>query len=105
MMLPGVVVIEISRFYKEVRKFCQQEPTYSPRRQVVRTLPSDRWDLSRVARRVYNDAAEVLTIMAAAGLPNVDSELKEQDLVLPTIEHLHLLKQQAGLVTKVRTVR
>ncbi|MDG9809446.1 MULTISPECIES: hypothetical protein [Pseudomonas] len=98
-------MIEVSRFYKEVRKFCQQEPTYSPRRQVVRTLPSDRWDLSRVARRVYKDATEVLTIMAAAGLPNVDAELVEQDLVLPTIEHLHLLKQRAGLIANVRTVR
>jgi hypothetical protein len=101
----GVVMIEVSRFYKEVRRFCQTEPTYSNLRQVVRTLPSDRFDLSRVARRVYNDPTEVLTIMAAAGLPNVDAELKEQDLVLPTLEHLRTLKQQAGLPTNVRSKR
>ena len=98
-------MIEISRFYKEVRRFCQSEPTYSVLRQVVRTLPSDRYDLSRVARRVYNDPTEVLAIMAAAGLPNVDAELKEQDLVLPTVEHLRVLKQKAGMITNVRTKR
>lgn len=98
-------MIEVSRFYKEVRRFCQTEPTYSTLRQVVRTLPSDRYDLSRVARRVYSDPTEVLTIMAAAGLPNVDAELKEQDLVLPTVEHLRVLKQKAGMITNVRTKR
>lgn len=98
-------MIEVSRFYKEVRRFCQSEPTYSALRQVVRTLPSDRFDLSRVARRAYNDPSEVLTIMAAAGLPNVDSELKEQDLVLPTLEHLRVLKQKAGMINNVRTKR
>jgi hypothetical protein len=98
-------VIEVSRFYREVRLFAVSEPTYSSARQVVRTLPSERYDLSMVARRVYGDPAETLAIMAAAGLPNVDAELKEQNLVLPTPEHLRYLKQKCGLSTETRRVR
>lgn len=98
-------MIEVSRFYREVRLFAVSEPSYSSARQVVQTYPSERYDLSLVARRVYGDATETLAIMAAAGLPNVDAELKEQSLVLPTLEHLRYLKQKCGLSTETRTVR
>lgn len=98
-------MIEGSRFYREVRQFAVTEPTYSNNRQVVRTFPTERYDLSMVARRVYGDPAETLTIMAAAGLPNVDAPLKEQDLVLPTSEYLRYLKEKCGLSTETRKVR
>lgn len=98
-------MIEVSRFYREVRLFAVTEPTYSSLRQVVRTFPSERYDLTLVARRVYGDPEETLAIMAAAGLATVDSELKEQNLVLPTLEHLRYLKEKCGLSTVTRTVR
>lgn len=98
-------MIPEARFYLEVRKFALTEPSYSSRRQVVRSFPSERWHLPMLALRVYGDATEVLTIQAAAGLSTVDSELVEQDIVLPTKEHLAYLKQKAGLTTSVRTVR
>lgn len=98
-------MIEVSRFYREVRLFAVTEPSYSSRRQVVRTFPSERYDLTMVARRVYGDPEETLAIMAAAGLPTVDSALKEQDLVLPTLEHLRYLKEKSGLSSATRKVR
>lgn len=98
-------MIEVSRFYREVRLFATTEPSYSSARQVVRTFPSERYDLTMVARRVYGDPTETLAIMAAAGLPNVDAELIEQNLVLPSIEHLRYLKQKCGLSTESRKVR
>ncbi|MBV4524374.1 hypothetical protein KVG88_30330 [Pseudomonas sp. SWRI74] len=93
------------RFYLEVRKFALTEPSYSTRRQVVRSFPSERYHLQMMALRVYGDAAEVLAIRAAAGLSTVDSPLEEQDVVLPTKEHLAYLKQKSGIVAAVRSVR
>jgi len=98
-------MIPEARFYLEVRKFALTEPSYSSRRQVVRSFPSERYHLPMLALRVYDDATEVLAIQAAAGLSTVDSELVEQDVVLPTREHLAYLKQKAGLTTAVRSVR
>lgn len=98
-------MIPEARFYLEVRKFALSEPSYSSRRQVVRSFPSERYHLPMLALRVYGDATEAPTIMAAAGLSTVDSELVEQDVVLPTKEHLAYLKQKAGLTTAVRSVR
>lgn len=98
-------MIEESRFYREVRRFATTEPTYSANCQVVRTLPSERYNLSAVARRALGDATETRVILAAAGLPNVDAELKEQDLVLPTIAYLRYLKEKCGITTTVRSVR
>lgn len=100
-----VDMIEESRFYREVRKFATTEPTYSANCQVIRTVPSDRHNLSAVARRAFGDATETRTILAAAGLPNVDSPLVEQDLVLPTIAYLRYLKEKCGITTAVRSVR
>jgi hypothetical protein len=98
-------MIPEARFYLEVRKFALNEPSYSTRRQVVRSFPSERFHVPMMALRVYGDATEVLTIQAAAGLSTVDSELVEQDVVLPTKEHLAYLKQKCGLVAPVRSVR
>lgn len=98
-------MIPESKFYREVRRFATNEPSYSTSRQTVRTLPSERYHLAMVAYRVYGDATETLTIMAAAGLPTVDSELKEQDLVLPTKEYLNYLKQKCGLTSATTSVR
>jgi len=98
-------MIPEARFYHEVRKFALNEPSYSSRRQVVRSLPSERFHIPMMALRVYGDATEVLVIRAAAGLSTVDSELVEQDIVLPTREHLVYLKQRSGIVTAARSVR
>lgn len=98
-------MIEESRFYREVRKFATTEPTYSENCQVIRTLPKDRHNLSAVALRAFGDATETRVILAAAGLPNVDSPLVEQDLVLPTIAYLRYIKERCGITTAVRTVR
>lgn len=98
-------MIEESRFYREVRKFATTEPSYSENCQVIRTLPTDRYNLSAVARRAFGDATETRVILAAAGLPNVDAPLIEQDLVLPTIAYLRYLKDKCGISTAVRTVR
>lgn len=98
-------MIPEARFYLEVRKFALTEPAYSSRRQVVRSYPSERFHIPMMALRVYGDATEVLAIRAAAGLSTVDTELVEQDVVLPTREHLLYLKQKAGIVTAVRSVR
>jgi len=98
-------MLETSKFYREVRRFALTEPVYSTARQTVRTLPSERYHLAMVALRVYGDATETLTIMAAAGLPTVDSELKEQDLVLPTTEQLLYIKQLCGITVVLASVR
>lgn len=98
-------MIPEARFYLDVRKFALTEPSYSSRRQVVRSFPSERYHLHMMALRVYGDPAETLVIMAAAGLSTVDSELVEKDVVLPTKEHLTYLKQKAGIVTATRSVR
>ncbi|WP_426237537.1 hypothetical protein [Pseudomonas sp. TWP3-2] len=98
-------MIPEARFYLEVRKFALTEPSYSSRRQVVRSLPSERFHLHMMALRVYGDPNETLAIMAAAGLSTVDSELIEKDVVLPTKEHLMYLKQRSGIVTPTRSVR
>ncbi len=98
-------MIPEARFYLEVRKFALTEPSYSSRRQVVRSFPSERYHLHMLALRVYGDPNEILTIRAAAGLSTVDSPLPEQDIVLPTKEHLIYLKQKAGITTAVRSVR
>lgn len=98
-------MIPEARFYLEVRKFALTEPSYSARRQVVRSFPSERFHLPMLALRVYGDATEVLAIQAAAGLSTVNSELVEQDVILPTREHLAYLKQKSGLTGAVRSVR
>lgn len=98
-------MIPEARFYLEVRKFALTEPSYSARRQVVRSFPSERFHLPMLALRVYGDATEVLAIQAAAGLSTVNSELVEQDIILPTREHLAYLKQKSGLAGVVRSVR
>jgi len=98
-------MIPEARFYQEVRKFALREPNYSQYRQVVRSFPTERHNLSMLALRVYGDATETLVIAAAAGLPNVDAELVEQDIVLPTPQYLSFLKQKCGLSTAVRSVR
>ena len=98
-------MIPEARFYLEVRKFALTEPSYSARRQVVRSFPSERFHLPMLALRVYGDATEVLAIQAAAGLSTVNSELVEQDVILPTREHLAYLKQKSGLTGTVRSVR
>lgn len=98
-------MIPEARFYLEVRRFAITEPAYSNRRQVVRSFPSERHNLSMLALRVYGDPTETLTIAAAAGLRTVDTELVEQDLVLPTTAYLNTLKQKAGIVSAVRSVR
>ncbi|WP_330565816.1 hypothetical protein [Pseudomonas yamanorum] len=98
-------MIPEARFYLEVRKFALTEPSYSARRQVVRSFPSERFHLPMLALRVYGDATGVLAIQAAAALSTVDSELVEQDVVLPAREHLVYLKQKAGLTAVVRSVR
>lgn len=98
-------MIEESRFYREVRRFATTEPTYSENCQVIRTLPSERYDLSSVARRAFGDATETRVILAAAGLATVGTELKEQDLVLPTVAYLRYLKDKCGITTAVRGVR
>ena len=98
-------MIEESRFYREVRRFATTEPSYSANCQVIRTTPSDRHNLSAVARRAFGDATETRVILAAAGLPNIDAPLKEQDLVLPTVAYLRYLKEKCGISTAVRSVR
>lgn len=98
-------MIEESRFYRELRRFATTEPSYSPNCQVIRTVPTDRYNLSAVARRAFGDATETRVILAAAGLSNVDAPLKEQDLVLPTVAYLRYLKEKCGITTAVRTVR
>lgn len=98
-------MIEESRFYREVRRFATTEPSYSANCQVIRTLPSDRHNLSMVALRAFGDATETRVILAAAGLPNVDAPLKEQDLILPTVLYLRYLKEKCGITTAVRSVR
>jgi len=98
-------MIPEARFYRDVRKFAIRAPNYSPYRQVVRSYPTERHNLRMLALRVYGDANEAPTIMAAAGLSSVDSPLPEQDVVLPTREYLAFLKARAGLTAPVRSVR
>lgn len=98
-------MIPEARFYLEVRKFALTEPSYSSRRQVIRSFPTERYHIPMMALRVYGDPQEAATIRAAAGLSTADTELVEQDVVLPTKEHLNYLKQKAGIVAPTRSMR
>lgn len=101
----GADMIPEARFYRDVRRFAITAPTTSPYRQVVRSYPTEKHDLRKLALRVYGDADEARTIMAAAGLSTVDSPLPEQDIVLPTREYLAFLKARAGITSATRSVR
>lgn len=96
--------IAASRFYRAIRKFAVNEPVWSPSRLSVQTLPSDRYDLTKVSQRVYGNRDEFLTIMAAAGLTRFDDVLSEQTLILPTKDMLAAIKAETGFSTSARTV-
>lgn len=98
-------MIEEARFYRELRRFANTEPPYSSNCQVIRTVPTDRYNLSAVALRAFKDPTETRVILAAAGLSTVDSPLKEQDLTLPTVEYLRYLKERCGITTTTQSVR
>lgn len=58
--------------------------------------PDERWDLTRVSRRVYGTPEEAIAVMAAAGLDRVDQPIPQVRLVLPTPEQLRQFKREAG---------
>ncbi len=98
--MPGM--IEASKFYRAVREFALTEPVFSSARLTVQTLPSERWDLTLVSQRVYNNRDEFLAIMAAAGLTRYDEPLNEQLLVLPSREKLAQIKRETGYSSGVQ---
>lgn len=82
---------------KRLRQFATETPSWAT---AIRyhTKPDERFDLTLVARRVYNLPNEWPVIMAAAGLQSVDEPLNEQLLVLPTLAQLQTLKRELGVV-------
>lgn len=84
-----------NRLFQMVRDFALQTPDWGD---AVRyfTKPDERLDLTLVSHRVYNTRGETLVIQAAAGLDSVESELKEQLLVLPTLPQLREMRRDAG---------
>lgn len=90
-------MIANSRFYRLVRQFAVSTPVWG---NAIRYAvnPDEVYNLPLVSKRVYGNFDESLTIMAAAGLNNLDQPLPQQTLVLPTPDQLQALKVQAGLL-------
>lgn len=78
-----------------VRQFSISTPSWGAAIR-VETTPDERYDLTKVARRVYGRASEYLVIQAAAGLDSPESALTERKLVLPTADQLRAMKLRAG---------
>lgn len=78
-----------------VRQFAISTPAWGA---AIRTdtMPDERYDLTKVARRVYGKASEFLVIQAAAGLDSPEAVLTERSLVLPTADQLRAMKLRAG---------
>lgn len=64
--------------------------------------PDERFDLFLASRRIYGRNDEALTVMAAAGLDDIDAPLEQQRLTLPTEQQLRAFKKRAGFETQAR---
>lgn len=84
-----------NRFFLLVRNFALTTPDWADALRYF-TKPDERYKLPLVASRVYGTSNEWQVIQAAAGLDSPELELKEQRLVLPTVEQLRNLRRQAG---------
>ena len=85
-----------SKYYRAVRKFAVTTPVWAL---AIRydVKPDEINDLSLIARRVYGDSQEAITVMAAAGLDRINQPLKQgETLVLPTPVQVQQLKIQTG---------
>lgn len=84
-----------SRLFAEVRRFSLETPAWGTALRMS-TTPSERFDLTAVAKRAYGRRSEALVVQAAAGLDSPELELTERDLVLPTEAQLRDMKLSAG---------
>jgi hypothetical protein len=89
-------MIGVSKYYKAVRKFAVTTPIWSLSvRHDIK--PDEINDLTLIARRVYGDSDEAITVMAAAGLDRINQSLKAgETLVLPTAAQVQQLKTKTG---------
>ncbi|MFA5920161.1 MAG: hypothetical protein WC856_02570 [Methylococcaceae bacterium] len=85
----------LKSFYREVRLFAERTKPWQSAI-FYTTLPDEKWDLTLVSDRVYGRRDEYLTVMAAAGLDQVEQELTQRKLVLPTEAQLLFLKHKTG---------
>ena len=90
--------IAAASFITAVRAFAVQTPSWG---EAIRyeTKPDERNDITLIAKRVYGDRNEFMTVFAAAGLDTLEQELDERTLVLPTYAQLQLIKRQTGYMT------
>lgn len=86
-----------SNLYQLIRQLAQTTPAWATAIR-YQTKPDERFDLTLVARRVYGLPSEWPIVMAAAGLQSVDEPLKEQLLIMPTLEQLQRLKRDLGAI-------
>lgn len=82
-------------FYRVVRNFAQTQPAWAQRLE-YEVKPDEKWDVTKVARRVYGDPDEFLAIMAAAGMDSVEHPLTARRLILPTAQQLAAMKERTG---------
>jgi len=87
-------------FYRLVRDFAQSAESWRDGLIEHDVTPDERWDITLVARRVYDDAGEFLAVMAAAGMDTVDQPLPQKRLVLPTPDRLRAFKRRAGFESR-----
>ncbi len=84
-----------NRLFQLVRDFALQTPEWGDAIRYF-TKPDERLDITLASMRVYNTRREALVIQAAAGLDSAETELKEQQLVLPTLSQLRDMRREAG---------
>lgn len=83
-------------FYKEVRKFSANAKPWSADAIFYDVSPDEAFDPTLISRRVYGRRDEYLAVMAAAGIDQVDQEITQRRIILPSDTLLSTLKRNAG---------
>lgn len=84
-----------SALYRAVRQFSVMTSPWETAAW-YETKPDEMYDLTLVSERVYGTRTEALTVMAAAGLSDLDEPLTERKLCLPTAGQLRQIKAVVG---------
>ena len=83
-------------FFKEVSDFSKKARVFDSDVIWYETKPDEKRDFTLISQRVYGNRYEVLTVMACSGISNVEQELTQRKIALPTPSALQKIKQHTG---------
>lgn len=83
-------------FYREVRKFAITAKPWATDAVYYDVKPDEAFDPTLISSRVYGRRDEFLAVMAAAGIDQVDEELKQRRIILPSNGRLMAIKRDTG---------